>query len=68
MAVSLYCGVTVISRMMCEYAFARPDIARQLEQADESVLKKGVLPPDLGGAAPTVMVTNEIIAAYKSSS
>lgn len=52
--------------MVYEYAFARPDIAQQMEKTVEVVLQRGVLPQNPGGHATTVMLTKEICAAYES--
>ena len=49
--------------MMFDYAFARSDLARDIESAVDAVLNAGVLTPDLGGTATTDAVTDAVIAA-----
>lgn len=49
--------------MMFDYAFARSDIAREIEAAVDRVLQAGVLSPDLGGTATTDEVTSAVLDA-----
>lgn len=56
-------GTILSVAMMCEHAFARPDIARAIEAAVETVLEAGTLTPDLGGTATTTVMTDAVCAA-----
>ena len=57
---------TILSvAMMFEYAFARPDISREIEIAVEKTLERGVFTPDLGGSATTEKVTDAVIEALR---
>ena len=57
---------TVLSvAMMFQYAFARPDLALDIETAVEQTLTTGVMTPDIGGTATTKDVTDAIIGALK---
>ena len=55
---------TILSvAMMFEYAFARPDVARKIEDAVEETLRKGIYTPDLGGDAKSADVTAAVLSA-----
>ncbi len=54
-------GTVLSVAMMFEYAFARKDIALQIEQAVGKTLEDGVMTPDLGGAASTDDVTERVL-------
>jgi 3-isopropylmalate dehydrogenase len=56
-------GTILSVGMMFEYSFVRPDLARLLEQAVESVLEDGTITPDLGGTANMNEVTDAVIDA-----
>jgi 3-isopropylmalate dehydrogenase len=60
-------SATILSvAMMFEYAFARSDMAREIENAVEETLRQGFLTPDLGGASKTVDVTAAVLSALNS--
>lgn len=56
-------GTILSVAMMFDYAFARSDVARSIEQAVNTVLLSGTLTPDLGGTARTREVTDAVIEA-----
>jgi 3-isopropylmalate dehydrogenase len=59
---------TILSvAMMFEYAFARVEIARQIEDAVEQTLQRGILTPDLGGTATTNEVTAAVLSALRAN-
>ena len=59
---------TILSvAMMFEYAFARIEIAREIENAVEQTLQRGVLTPDLGGTATTTDVTAAVLSALRTN-
>lgn len=55
-------GAILSVAMMLTHSFARPDLARRVEQAVATVLGKGILPRDLGGTDGTTDVTEAVIA------
>jgi 3-isopropylmalate dehydrogenase len=58
-------GAILSVAMIFEYAMARADIAREIEQAIEHVLKTGPLTPDIGGSAGSTALTEAIIASLQ---
>ena len=56
-------GAILTVAMMFDYAFARADLACNIERAVEAVLQSGTMTPDLGGQGNTESVTNAVIAA-----
>ncbi len=56
-------GMMLSVAMMLEYAFCRPDLARQAETAVETVLAAGIRTPDLGGTSTTDDVTRAVVDA-----
>jgi 3-isopropylmalate dehydrogenase len=58
---------TILSvAMMFEYAFARVDIASDIELAVEETLVRGIMTPDIGGTAKTTDVTLAVLDAFRS--
>lgn len=55
-------GTILSVAMMFDYAFARSDIAKQIEQSVERVLERGLFTPDLGGSATTKDMTAAVLA------
>ena len=60
-------GTILSVAMMCDYAFARPDIADAIEQAVEAAINAGVRTGDLGGKATTIEMTAAIVAAMRAA-
>jgi 3-isopropylmalate dehydrogenase len=54
-------GTILSVAMLCDYGLGRPDLARRVEAAVESVLAAESLTPDLGGTASTNDVTRRIL-------
>ena len=52
-------GTILSVAMMLDYAFGRADLARAVEAAVDSVLRAGIMTPDLGGEAGT----GDVVAA-----
>lgn len=59
------CATLLSVAMMYEYAFARPEVARRIEQAVETTLNQGITTPDLGGTHSTTEVTHAVIDAFR---
>lgn len=55
-------GAILSVAMIFEYAMARADIARDIENAIEHVLQTKLRTPDIGGTSSTVSVTDAVIA------
>lgn len=59
-------GAILSVAMMCEYGFARPELARHIEDAVERALETGPRTPDIGGDAGTGDVTNAVIDVIRA--
>ena len=58
---------TILSvAMMFEYAFGRPEIAREIENAVEQTLDRGIMTPDLGGTCSTAETTGTVLEVFSA--
>jgi 3-isopropylmalate dehydrogenase len=58
---------TILSvAMMFEYAFGRPEIAREIENAVEQTLDRGIMTPDLGGTCSTAETTATVLEVFSA--